>query len=86
MGLKAFFGLQIVAGCIANRSRAGVVGSSNFFAPDSGRYRFRREAVALVANFANGNPLVGYDRGAELEGLQALGFRCVGPLRVWVRP
>jgi hypothetical protein len=86
----AFFGAQrddqIVAGCIANRSRAGVVGFSNFFAPVSGRDRYRREAVALVANFAKGNPLVGYDRGAELEGLQALGFRCVGPLRVWVRP
>jgi hypothetical protein len=86
----AFFGAQrdgqIVAGCIANRSRAGVVGFSNFFAPDSGRDRYRREAVALVTNFAKGNPLVGYDRGAELEGLRALGFRCVGPLRVWVRP
>jgi hypothetical protein len=32
---------QIVAGCIANRSRAGVVGFSNFFAPDSGRDRYR---------------------------------------------
>jgi hypothetical protein len=86
----AFFGAQrdgqIVAGCIANRSRAGVVGFSNFFAPDSGRDRYRGEAVALVANFAKGNPLVGYDRGAELQGLQASGFRSVGPLRVWVRP
>jgi len=86
----AFFGAQrdgqVVAGCIANRSRARVVGFSNFFAPDSGRERYRSEAVALVANFAKGNPLVGYDRGAELEGLQALGFRRVGPLRVWVRP
>jgi hypothetical protein len=86
----AFFGAQrdgqIVAGCVANRSRAGVVGFSNFFAPDSGRDRYRSEAVALVANFAKGNPLVGYDRGAELEGLLAIGFRCVGPLRVWVRP
>lgn len=86
----AFFGAQrdeqIVAGCIANRSRAGVVGFSNFFAPDSRRDRFRSEAVALVANFAKGNPLVGYDRGAELEGLQALGFRSVGPLRVWIGP
>lgn len=84
----AFFGAQrddqIFAGCIANRSRAGVVGFSNFFAPDSRRDRFRSEAVALVANFAKGNPLVGYDRGAELEGLQALGFRSVGPLRVWI--
>jgi hypothetical protein len=86
----AFFGAQrddqIVAGCIANRSRAGAVGFSNFFAPDSGRDRYRSEAVALVANFAKGNLLVGYDRSAELEGLQAIGFRCVGPLRVWVRP
>jgi hypothetical protein len=86
----AFFAAQrndhIVAGCVANRSSAGVVGFSNFFAPDSGRDRYRSEAVALVADFAKGDPLVGYDRGPELEGLQALGFRCVGPLRVWLWP
>jgi hypothetical protein len=39
-----------------------------------------------VARPKSRSSLVGYDRGAELEGLHALGFRCVGPLRVWLRP
>ena len=77
---------QIVAGCVANRSRPRVVGFSNFFAPDSDRSRYRSEAVSMVADFDKGAPLVGYDRGAELVGLQALGFRSVGSLRVWLRP
>jgi hypothetical protein len=76
---------HIVAGCIANRSRAQVVGFSNFFAIDSDRDRYRNEAVTLVSDFAKGNPVVGYDRGAELIGLQALGFHSVGSLRVWLR-
>jgi hypothetical protein len=76
---------QIVAGCIANRSRAQVVGFSNFFAIDSDRDRYRSEAVTVVSDFAKGNPVVGYDRGAELIALQALGFHSVGSLRVWLR-
>ena len=86
----AFFGVErdgeIVAGCAANRSQGDVVGFSNFFALTEERDRFRSEAVATVAAFAPGSPVVGYDRGKELEGLLALGFRSVGALRVWLWP
>ena len=84
----AFLGCErdakIVAGCAANRSQGDVVGFSNFFAPTEERDRFRGEAVAKVAEFASGWPVVGYDRGDELEGLLTLGFRTVGALRVWL--
>ena len=64
---------HIVAGCIANRSRAQVVGFSNFFAIDSDRDRYRNEAVTLVSDFAKGNPVVGDDRGAERLGCKLSG-------------
>ena len=86
----AFFGCerdgQIAAGCAANRSRGDVVGFSNFFAPAAGRGSHRAKAVAVAAEHAPGWPVVGYDRGADLEGLLALGFRSVGPLKVWLWP
>jgi len=86
----AFFGVErdgeIVAGCAANRSQGDVVGFSNFFALEEDRDRFRREAVLTVAEFAPGWPVVCYDRGEELAGLLALGFRSVGALRVWLWP
>jgi hypothetical protein len=86
----AFFGVErdgeIVAGCAANRSRGDVVGFSNFFAPEEERDRFRAEAVAKVAEFAPGWPVVGYERGEDLAGLLSLGFRSVGALRVWLWP
>jgi hypothetical protein len=86
----AFFGVEhdgeIVAGCAANRSQGDVVGFSNFFALTEERDRFRSAAVAKVAEFASGWSVVGYDRGEELDGLRALGFRSVGALRVWLWP
>jgi hypothetical protein len=86
----AFLGVErdgkIVAGCAANRSQGNVVGFSNFFAPREHRDRFRAEAVAMVARFAPGSPVVGYDRDDDLAGLLALGFRSVGKLRVWLWP
>jgi len=30
-----------------------------------------------------GLPLVGYERGSELDAMVALGFERLGPLRVW---
>jgi hypothetical protein len=86
----AFFGVErggaFVAGCIANISRDDVVGFSNFFASASHRDRLRAGAVAMVAGFATGLPIVGYDRGEDLTAMLTLGFRSVGALRVWLWP
>lgn len=83
-----FFGKRenghYVAGCIANRSR-DCVGFSNFFAPSEGKADCMISAVSAVAGFGAGLPVVGYERGEDLEMALAAGFQSVGRLRVWVR-
>lgn len=85
----AFFGFlrdgEFLAGCIANRSSGDVVGFSNFFAPE-GEGGFLAEAVAQVAGFAPGCPVVGYEREDNLAAMQGMGFRSVGKLTVWIWP
>ncbi|MBU0800457.1 MAG: hypothetical protein KKA05_05570 [Alphaproteobacteria bacterium] len=75
---------QIVAGCIAYRDSRDVIGLSNFFAPSGERARYRAEAVDQLAKLTLAGPIAGYEHGEDLEGMKALGFRAVGPLRVWV--
>ena len=83
-----FFGKQqnghYVAGCIANRSH-DCVGFSNFFAPSESKVDCMTSAVSAVAGFGGGLPVVGYERGEDLEMALAAGFQSVGRLRVWVR-
>lgn len=70
-------------GCIANRS-AQVVGISNIFHL-KGTSPAYGEAVSVAASAFGANlPLVGYDRGEALSEMEALGFRSVGNLRVWL--
>jgi len=78
----ALRGDDVVGGCVANRS-TDAVGFSNFFADDADS--LVASAVVEVARFAPGAPIVGYERGADLDRVRAIGFRAVGPLRVWIR-
>lgn len=41
--------------------------------------------VAAVMEAFPGLPLVGYERDEELALVQTLGFKTVGPLRVWAK-
>ncbi len=71
----------IRAGLVAN-CHAGVVGLSNAFARSgqvSDLVGCLRQATALWS----GLPLVGYGTGAELEGLERLGFERTGRCRIW---
>lgn len=70
-------GGTIVAGGIANASDA-VVGVSNVFGgqPWSG-------LVAAVGRSFPGRPLVGYAQPDALAGPAGVGFRTLGPLRIW---
>ena len=79
----AYRGDEIVAGCAANRS-AGAVGFSNFFVVDGDEEVVTAAAIDMVARFGRGLPVVGYERGESLARMRRLGFRAVGPLRVWV--
>ena len=72
----------IVAGCAANRS-GGSVGFSNFFVADGDEELAWASAVSQVARFGAGLPVVGYLAGESLVRALRLGFRTVGPLRIW---
>lgn len=73
-------GGKVVAGIACNLSEV-VVGISNAFgAPSS--------ISACIGRCAEANPsraLVGYGSSAELRGLDRLGFRSLGPLRIWLK-
>jgi hypothetical protein len=79
--VAAYRDQQVVAGAIANRS-GDVVGVSNVFAhPDA--ERSWAGCLITIINAFPGLPLVGYERGDELEIAERLGFTAVGPLQVW---
>jgi hypothetical protein len=75
---------QIIAGVIANRT-GGVVGLSNFVSPVGDAEHFWAGCVAGVIDAFPGLPVVGYEAGEALSHAQAVGFACIGPLRVWVQ-
>ncbi|HKM99218.1 MAG TPA: hypothetical protein VJX23_01785 [Candidatus Binataceae bacterium] len=75
---------RVVAGAIANRSD-GVVGWSNFFAPDAEMFDCGAASLATIAEVFPGLPIVGYEHGDELRNALALGFESIGPLRIWLK-
>ncbi|WP_432523719.1 hypothetical protein [Kineococcus sp. SYSU DK006] len=74
---------RIVAGAVA-RLGSGAVDVSNTYAVQGHRLDWAELAGAVAALFP-ARPLVGYQRGADLEAALAGGFDAVGDLRVWVR-
>jgi len=76
---------KVVAGGIANRS-PGVVGVSNVFAPRELLDDTWRELVASISVAFRGTPIVGYERGDDLNAALNAGFAAIGKLRVWCRP
>lgn len=84
--LGGYAGGALVAGVIANHSGAGaaaVTGVSNLFLPAAAADGLRASAVAAASCAFPNRPLVSYDRDADLEAMQRLGFATLGPLRVW---
>jgi hypothetical protein len=78
----AYRGQAVAAGCAANRS-SQAVGFSNFFSSTDDD-SLLAGAVSEVHRFAPTLPVVGYERGEALARVKRLGFRTVGPLRVWI--
>lgn len=74
-------GDDFVAGAVLNDSR-DAVGVSNVFGPTAAGYS---AAVATSSARYPGRPVVGWERGDELDAARAAGFAEVGRLRVWVR-
>jgi hypothetical protein len=75
---------SIVAGAIANRS-PGAVGLSNAFSLGSALFDDWEALAQCASEHFPGVPLVGYERGAELDCALSAGFAAIGPLRVWNR-
>ena len=74
----------IVAGAIANRS-ATVASVTNVFSADDDLDAAWCGSVAAVAAHVGDLPLVGYERGDDLEAARRYGFAPLGPLRVWIK-
>ncbi|MBX3029255.1 MAG: hypothetical protein KF809_03780 [Chloroflexi bacterium] len=78
---------RIVAVAVASRSAAGtgpVVGISNIVLGEPDGERYRGALIDAVRDAFPGLPLVGYERGEDLERMIGLGLEAVGPLRVWI--
>lgn len=73
---------RIVAGCLANRS-PGCLGLSNVFASDLTAMVWA-EAAQAAGSSAPDLPVVGYERGVDLDFARQAGFAAVGTVRVLV--
>jgi hypothetical protein len=76
---------EIIAGGVANRS-PGVVGLSNIFSPPGLVEDTWGALVTSVSAAFPGTPIVGYERGADLNIAQRAGFEPTGKLCVWCWP
>jgi len=75
---------KIVAGGIANRS-PGAIGLSNVFSPGACSEDAWNALVTCICTAFPNTPLVGYERGADLQLAVGVGFAPIGALRVWCR-
>jgi hypothetical protein len=82
--LAAYSGDRMLGGGILN-VQAQVVGHSNIFAVEGRERPVRAALIGEARRRFPGKAIVGYERGDELEDALALGFKGLGPLRVWVR-
>jgi hypothetical protein len=84
----AFFagrqGRTVIAGGIAHRT-GSVVGLSNVFVHAGDPADAWAGLLRCTGNAFPGLPVVGYERGDELESAIAVGFEPIGPLKVWQR-
>jgi len=81
--IAAYQNEAIVAGAIANRT-PGVAGLSNVFVRHGDPTRFWAGCLAAVMQRFPELPVVDYESGNDLLIARSLGFKELGPLRVWV--
>ena len=74
----------IVAGAIANRS-ATVASVTNVFSAVGDLDAAWCGSLAALAALVGDVPLVGYERGDDLEAARRFGFALLGPLHVWIK-
>ncbi len=85
-GNTFFLGLEhqgrYIAGCIGNLSD-DCIGLSNVFSETPSAKRFS-EAADAVGSIASDRPIVGYERGQDVDFAISAGFETVGTLRVLI--
>jgi hypothetical protein len=62
-----------------------VVGVTNLFTKDIPLDEVLRDVAALSAHHFPSQPVVGYERGEQLDAALEAGFNGLGALRVWRR-
>jgi hypothetical protein len=70
----------VTTGCLANKS-VDCVGLSNLFGPGDITALYE-DALAAVAGFGPGSPIVGFEGGESLVAAKMAGFQPVGDLRI----
>jgi len=81
--VAAFEGSALVAGAALTATESTVGLTCTFFRGPNPQ-QVRRELISFVNECHPGCPILGYESGDELAAMKALGFREVGPLRVWL--
>lgn len=76
---------KVLAGGIANSS-PGVVGLSNVFSPSEFLEDTWNALALSISRAFPATPIVGYERGHDLNAAQRVGFTSIGKLRVWTWP
>ncbi len=82
--IAAYHHDRIVAGAIAQHTDQ-VIGLSNVFVSSQHDAALRAGCIAAVMDLFPALPIVGYESGDDLAAFLALGFRELGPLRIWER-
>jgi hypothetical protein len=79
----AYEGSVVVAGAAITETEGAVGLTCTFYrGPDPEQQR--RDLLAVITSQYPGRVILGYQSGHELAAMKELGFREVGPLRVWL--
>jgi hypothetical protein len=81
--IAGFSDKQICSGCFINETE-GVLGVSNFFAPDKSII-YWAEIIQFIYKLVGHQDIVGYERQSTVENLKIIGFEEEGNLKVWLK-
>ena len=81
--VAAYAGAALMGGA-ALTATEGTVGVACTFFRGANPQHMRQELISYITETHPGCPVLGYECGDELEAMKELGFRDVGPLRVWL--
>lgn len=83
--LSGHVGDELVAGAAVTQTGAFIGLTCSFFPPTQ-RVSLHQELLTVLDAWYPSRPVLGYESGDDLAESKALGFRELGPLRVWLGP